>query len=97
MEFNEYQKAANRTLFGTESVLTNLGLGLASETGQITYMMKRYSFEGAKLDKEALTHEIGDALWYLSQIAEWADIDFEAAAQENLAALNRRYPENKQN
>lgn len=95
MEFNDYQKSANRTLFGTESVLTNLGLGLASESGQITYMMKRYSFEGAKLDKQALTHEIGDALWYLSQIAEWADIDFEAAAQENLLSLNQRYPENK--
>ncbi|CAH0416363.1 nucleoside triphosphate pyrophosphohydrolase family protein [Periweissella fabaria] len=97
MEFNDYQKSANRTLFGTETVLTNLGLGLASETGQITYMMKRYSFEGARLDKEALTHEIGDALWYLSQIAEWADIDFEAAAQENLASLNKRYPDNKVN
>lgn len=95
MEFNDYQKSAKRTLFGTESVLTNLGLGLASESGQITYMMKRYSFEGAKLDKQALTHEIGDALWYLSQIAEWADIDFEAAAQENLLSLNKRYPENE--
>ncbi|QBO36995.1 nucleotide pyrophosphohydrolase [Periweissella cryptocerci] len=93
MEFNEYQKDANRTLFGTETVLTNLGLGLASETGQITYMMKRYSFEGAKLDKQVLTHEIGDALWYLSQIAEWADIDFEDAAKENLASLNQRYPD----
>jgi NTP pyrophosphatase (non-canonical NTP hydrolase) len=73
--------------------LTNLGLGITSEIGQITYMMKRYSFEGAKLDKQALTHEIGDALWYLSQIAEWADIDFEDAAIENLSALNKRYPD----
>lgn len=94
MEFNEYQKAANRTLFGTESVLTNLGLGLSSEIGQITYMMKQYSFEGAKLDRKVLTHEIGDALWYLSQIAEWADIDFEDAAIENLDSLNKRYPKN---
>ena len=35
MEFNDYQKAANRTLYGNEQVLTNCALGLAGETGQV--------------------------------------------------------------
>ena len=35
MEFDEYQKAAKRTLYGNEQVLTNCALGLAGETGQV--------------------------------------------------------------
>ena len=44
------------------------------------------------LDKEKLVHELGDVLWYLSQIAEWADIPFNEVAQENIETLNKRYP-----
>ncbi len=33
MEFNEYQEAAKRTLYGNEQVLTNCALGLAGESG----------------------------------------------------------------
>ena len=93
MEFNEYQKAANRTLYGKEQVLTNCALGLAGETGQVVDLVKNYTFRGQKLDKEELKHEMGDVLWYLSQVAEWADISFEEIAQTNIKTLNDRYPD----
>ena len=92
MEFNEYQEAANRTLYGNEQVLTNCALGLAGETGQVVDLVKSYTFKGKDLDKEKLVHELGDVLWYLSQIAEWADIPFDEVAQENIETLNKRYP-----
>lgn len=92
MEFNEYQEAANRTLYGNEQVLTNCALGLAGETGQVVALVKAYTFKGKDLDKEKLVHELGDVLWYLSQIAEWADIPFNEVAQENIETLNKRYP-----
>lgn len=92
MEFNEYQEAANRTLYGNEQVLTNCALGLASESGQVIDLIKNYTFKGKELDKQQLIHEMGDVLWYLSQIAEWADIPFDEVAQKNIAALNKRYP-----
>ncbi len=41
MEFNDYQQAANRTLLGTEQVLTNCALGLSSETGQVIDLVKK--------------------------------------------------------
>ncbi|GAB6092206.1 nucleoside triphosphate pyrophosphohydrolase family protein [Furfurilactobacillus curtus] len=93
MEFNHYQDEAKRTLFGNEQVLTNLTLGVANEAGQVVDLVQRYTFQGRTLDKEKLTHELGDTLWYLSQIAEWANIDFEEVAQQNLAELNQRYPD----
>ena len=49
MEFNEYQVAANRTLYGNEQVLTNCALGLAGESGQLIDLVKDYTFKGKEL------------------------------------------------
>ncbi|KRM89794.1 nucleoside triphosphate pyrophosphohydrolase family protein [Liquorilactobacillus vini] len=92
MEFNEYQRAANRTLYGNEQVLTNCALGLAGESGQLIDLIKNYTFRGKELDRQEMIHEMGDVLWYLSQIAQWADISFDEVAKTNIAALNKRYP-----
>lgn len=92
MEFNDYQQAANRTLFGSEQVLTNCALGLSSETGQVVDLVKQYTFHGQNLDKDELTKEMGDVLWYLSQVAQWADIPFDDVAKNNIERLNERYP-----
>lgn len=91
MEFTEYQKLANRTLLGNEQVLTNCALGLASESGEVTELIKKYTFHGEKLDRDKLIHEMGDVLWYLSQIAEWADIPFDKVATANIDRLNAQY------
>ncbi len=45
-----------------------------------------------KLDKSELTKEMGDVLWYLSQVAQWADISFDDVAKQNIDRLNERYP-----
>ena len=92
MEFNDYQQLANRTLEGNEHVLTNLSLGIASETGEVIDLVKKYTFQGADLDKDQLQHEMGDVLWYLSQIALWADIDFDDVAKANIKTLEQKYP-----
>lgn len=93
MNFNEYQNAAKRTLYGNEQVLTNCALGLAGEAGQVVDLVKNYTFKGQQLDRQQLTHEMGDVLWYLSQVAEWADIPFDEVATNNIAELNKRYPQ----
>ncbi|KRM96605.1 hypothetical protein FC19_GL000903 [Liquorilactobacillus aquaticus DSM 21051] len=92
MEFNEYQKAAKRTLYGNEQVLTNCALGLAGESGQLIDLIKNYTFKGKDLNRSEMVHELGDVLWYLSQIAAWADIPFDEVAEDNIQTLNRRYP-----
>lgn len=90
MEFYDYQKAANKTLHGNEQVLTNCALGLASETGQVVDLVKKYTFHGDSLDREKLVKEMGDVLWYLSQVAEWNNIDFEEIAEFNINRLNKQ-------
>ncbi|ANZ61823.1 nucleotide pyrophosphohydrolase [Secundilactobacillus paracollinoides] len=97
MNFNDYQQAANRTLYGSEQVLTNCALGLSSETGEVVDLVKQYTFQGKDLDRETLTKEMGDVLWYLSQVAEWANIPFDEVAKDNIQRLNERYPNGYQN
>lgn len=91
MEFNDYQKLANRTLLGNEQVLTNCALGLASESGEVIDLIKKYTFNGEDLKRDELVKKMGDVLWYLSQVAEWANIPFEEVAQQNITTLNTRY------
>ena len=40
LDFNEYQNAAKRTLYGNEQVLTNCALGLAGGSGQVVDLVK---------------------------------------------------------
>lgn len=90
MEFNEYQELANRTLYGTEQVLTNCALGLASETGAVLEQIQKYTFESQELNRDALIKELGDVLWYVSQISDWASIPFEEVATKNLAHIDSK-------
>lgn len=91
MELNDYQKEANKTLAGNEHVLTNLALGLSSDSGNVVDLIKKYTFQGQDLDKAALEEKMGDVLWYLSQIALWANIDLDDVAKANLDSLAKRY------
>ena len=92
MVFNEYLEGAKGPLYGKEQVLTNCALGLAGETGQVVDLVKNYTFKGKSLNRDELIHEMGDVLWYLSQVAEWADIPFDEVAKTNIETLNKRYP-----
>lgn len=92
-DFDTYQKMANRSLHGNEQVLTNCGLGLSSEVGEVVELIQKYAFESSEMDKNALTKELGDVLWYLSQVAEWANISFEEVASKNIEMLRTRFPE----
>lgn len=92
-DFNRYQKLANRSLYGNEQILTNCALGLASESGEVLELIQKYTFNNETMTKEQLTKELGDVLWYVSQIAQWANIPFEEVAESNIAMLEARYPD----
>lgn len=98
MEFDEYQKLATRTATFTgkqaEYALMYVCLGLAGESGELIEKIKKgirnddgvFSDEARRL----ITLEIGDVLWYLSQIARLLDIPFDGAAIANIKKLEDR-------
>lgn len=91
MELNEYQRLAGRTANVKETPLVNFALGVAGEAGEVADMVKKFVFHGHELNKDHLIKELGDVLWYVSQIAAWADIPLEDVAQKNIEKLKLRY------
>lgn len=95
MNFNDYQKAADRTanINVTEQMrLANFGMGLSGEAGEVTDYLKKVVFHGHELDKEKLKKELGYVLWYISTIASTVGITLDDVATTNIEKLHKRYP-----
>lgn len=96
MEFNEYQKKAKET-----AIYPKVGenyiypvLGLCGEAGEVAEKIKKIFRD----DKGVLTEErkgiikkeLGDVLWYLSQVAEELGLSLDEVALFNLEKLLSR-------
>jgi len=92
MDLNEYQKLASKTANMGENSLTNFALGVAGEAGEVADLVKKSVYHGHPMNYEALIKELGDVLWYVSQLAAWAGVDLEEVALININKLMKRYP-----
>ena len=90
--FEEYQFSAKRTANPHENAILNYGLGIAGEAGEVADIIKKVSFHGHEMNKDDLKKELGDVLWYLSNIADLSGITLEDVAVSNCIKLQHRYP-----
>jgi NTP pyrophosphatase (non-canonical NTP hydrolase) len=96
MDFSEYQSLSRRTATYPRAGedLTYPALGLCGEAGEVAEKVKKtIRDDGGVLSddrREALARELGDVLWYLSQLATEADLDLETIAENNLEKLLSR-------
>lgn len=93
MKLNEYQQLAERTAPTHDNELLNYGLGITGEAGEVADLIKKSMFHGHKISKDEIAKELGDTLWYLSQIARLAGLTLEEVATKNIQKLAKRYPE----
>lgn len=106
MTFSEYARAAGRTAnIDMEKVmqrlqenpellpLMNAGFGLGGEGGEVEDHIKKVVFHGHALDKQYLSKEVGDLLWYLALLADTLGVSLNSVATGNVKKLKRRYPE----
>jgi NTP pyrophosphatase (non-canonical NTP hydrolase) len=70
------------------------GLGLADESGEVAGKIKKVLRDhGGKVSpeiREALKQELGDVLWYLTQIATSLNYTLEEIAEANIRKLADR-------
>ena len=100
MEFDEYQKLAARTAQYAKSdeefVLMYLCMGLAGESGEVIEKIKKIirNDKGTITDgkREDVKKELGDTLWYLSQLARAVGLSFDDVAAANIKKLAARAP-----
>lgn len=98
LDFDDYQVRSSETAIypgqGEMLGLTYATLGLCSEAGEIAGKVKKIiRDDDGKINREkadALADEVGDVLWYLSQIAEELSNRLNGIAERNLDKLNSR-------
>ena len=70
-------------------------LGLSSETGELTEIVKKIVFQGKPLNQENLFHmkrELGDIMWYWINMCRALNLDPNDVIVENINKLQSRYP-----
>lgn len=101
MDFKEYQEKSRKT-----ALYPNIGsnfvyptLGLTGEAGEVAEKIKKIirDKDGIVDDetRELIKKELGDVLWYLSQIASELQLSFAEVAEHNIQKLYDRMERNK--
>lgn len=100
MDFKIYQKDSQKT-----ALYPNVGnnytyptLGLVSEAGEVAGKIKKVIRDkNGIMDEEsrqAVKDELGDVLWYISQLATELKLDLEEIASSNIKKLLSRLERN---
>ena len=95
MELSDYQQRARSTAqYPREARLSYPALGLAGEAGEVAeHIKKAIRDDGAAITPErraALARELGDVLWYVSQLATELELELDEIASHNLDKLRSR-------
>lgn len=97
MNFSEYQKKTIKTAIypgrGTLIGLlyASLGLGEAGEIqGKIKKILRDDNGTVSMEKRSQVSEELGDLLWYISQIANELELELETIAEDNLEKLRSR-------
>ena len=101
MNFNDYQTLSRRTALYQDKGRNFIypTLGLAGETGEVAEKVKKILRDkNGTVDeqtKESLKKELGDVLWYLSQLATEFGLSLDDIADTNLKKLLSRLERGK--
>ena len=96
MDLNHYQREARKTALypdvGSNAIYPTLGL--VGEAGEVADKVKKILRDKKGLfdkeSKDAIKFELGDVLWYISQLSSELGYELEDVANANLQKLNSR-------
>jgi NTP pyrophosphatase (non-canonical NTP hydrolase) len=96
MDLSSYQAmvmATDQAPVGSDNAIIVPLLGLAGEAGELLSEYKKHLRDGAahQLFTERVTEELGDLLWYVSNVATKFGLDLEHIAQKNLTKCGTRW------
>jgi len=96
MDFTTYQKQSRRTALYPDQGHNFIYpvLGLTGEAGEVAEKIKKVLRDKAGIiseeDKQEIAKELGDVLWYVSQLTSELGLDLTDIAQGNLDKLQSR-------
>ena len=77
------------------SLLLTASIGMASEGGEFSEIVKKCMFQGKPMNDETVFHmkrELGDIMWYWVNACRALDLDPNEVVAENVRKLESRYP-----
>lgn len=90
-----YQLLARRTQ-NTELCLFDKRLhaafGINAEAGEIASLFQHY-YQGAEISKDKVLDELGDLLWFVSELCDMYNTSIMEVMRRNIAKLEKRYPD----
>jgi NTP pyrophosphatase (non-canonical NTP hydrolase) len=103
MKFSEYQGRALKTdqvpdrRDGSDNHIVVPLLGMAGEVGSLLVEYKKLLRDGPahKLFEERMTEELGDALWYIANLASKCGVSLEQVAKYNLSKTDGRWSKDR--
>lgn len=87
------QSDYDATSFHARERLASAGLGIAGEAGEVSDIIKKVLYQGHPLDRNKISEELGDVMWYLTQIASTLGISLRSVLEQNVAKRKARYPD----
>lgn len=108
MTFDDYQKQAidfelmerPETIKAVDKTMIAKVLGLVGESGEVAEKFKKIIRDKQGIisedDKQNITKELGDILWYVAVVADYLHVPLQMVALENLNKLNDRRQRNVQ-
>jgi NTP pyrophosphatase (non-canonical NTP hydrolase) len=101
MNFSKYQELARKTaIYPKSAKIIYPALGLCGESGEVAEKIKKVIRDNKGIFKDGrisleIAKELGDVLWYLSNLAVDLGINLDFIANLNLEKLNNRMIKNK--
>lgn len=94
MTADEWYESARKSLPRYQDLtLTALALGLCSEAGEVSGVVKKSLYEHKiphDVYEQKLIEELGDVLWYMQGIADLLGVSLTEIASANIAKLTKR-------
>jgi NTP pyrophosphatase (non-canonical NTP hydrolase) len=87
----EARRTINRALTDDQRLL-DASAGLAEEAGEVLAHVRKHLLQGRPLDRDAVTLELGDALWCLAIAADTLGVTLDEVVRRNVEKLRSRFP-----
>ena len=95
MTYNEFAEDVLSTInhgLNEDNHILCGAMGLAGESGELIDSIKKVYFQGHAYDREKITDELGDVLFYFAYLSETLGIRIEKIMEYNVAKRAKRYP-----
>ena len=84
-----------RELTPEQASLLHMGCGVSTEANELLDAIKKHTIYQKPLDVENVKEELGDLLFYMSNLMQSVGLSFEEVLQHNIDKLSVRYSSGK--